>query len=192
MKTYNYICNACGEEQPISETYARKLRSNNPDKICRTCKARQGRDDYKKLWKVTEEGRTCKICKTWKEWNFFSAARTKRGKEERIHCLDCLKKTAKTRWYENKQVYQKRARKSYLKSKYGLAEEDVTLMLEGQKGKCAICKQTLTSPCIDHEHKSGKIRQLLCRACNILLGKAKEDVKILESAIEYLRRHSET
>lgn len=42
---------------------------------------------------------------------------------------------------------------------------------------------------IDHCHTTGKVRGLLCRQCNIALGKFKEDVTILQSAIAYLKKY---
>ena len=61
-----------------------------------------------------------------------------------------------------------------------------------QDGKCAICDMPIgQSPGdLDHNHKTDRVRGLLCRKCNILLGMAKSDeygIDILVSAISYLR-----
>lgn len=45
-----------------------------------------------------------------------------------------------------------------------------------QGGFCLICKRKLNAPCLDHNHKkrikgSGQIRGVLCRSCNVMLGK---------------------
>ena len=45
--------------------------------------------------------------------------------------------------------------------------------------------------CVDHNHATGKVRKLLCHDCNTMIGKAKEDIQILESAINYLKKHKE-
>jgi hypothetical protein len=59
-----------------------------------------------------------------------------------------------------------------------------------QQDKCAICKSLLEFKKfqihIDHDHGTGKIRGLLCRNCNLLLGHAKDDLSILLKSIEYL------
>lgn len=55
-----------------------------------------------------------------------------------------------------------------------------------QKGKCAICKIDMTSLCIDHCHKTNKIRGLLCNPCNLGLGNFKDNPKYLKKAIKYL------
>lgn len=73
-------------------------------------------------------------------------------------------------------------------------------MLLSQNHVCKICKnpetrksRTVNQICrlvIDHCHSSGQIRGLLCHACNILLGKSKDSIEILQSAIEYLQSFS--
>ena len=73
-------------------------------------------------------------------------------------------------------------------------------MLEKQNGVCAICFQreasidkrlkTLRRLSVDHNHATGAIRELICFACNNILGKANDSIQILESAINYLKKHS--
>ena len=61
-----------------------------------------------------------------------------------------------------------------------------------QNYKCAICKQP---PCgikalnVDHDHISGQVRQLPCGNCNRMIGLAKEDLNILDAAIQYLAQY---
>lgn len=79
-------------------------------------------------------------------------------------------------------------RKSKLRLKYGITQEDFDAILVNQDGKCAICHQDFkSSPHVDHCHTSGKVRGLLCKQCNLLIGYAKDDPAILGSAINYLR-----
>lgn len=83
--------------------------------------------------------------------------------------------------------------------KYGLTLEQFQQMLEDQGFLCAICGCDLSELSfnnihIDHDHSCcpterscGEcVRKLLCRACNYLLGNAKDDPDILRAAIEYL------
>lgn len=79
------------------------------------------------------------------------------------------------------------------------SEDDYLLMLENQDFKCAICKivskklssngVTLKSLCVDHNHKTGKIRELLCDHCNQGIGHFRDSIPIMESAIIYLKKH---
>lgn len=78
-------------------------------------------------------------------------------------------------------------RKYHLKSNYGITEEEYALMLENQDRRCAIChKKTSKRLHVDHDHKTGKIRGLLCQKCNHGLGQFNDDTDLLHRASEYL------
>jgi hypothetical protein len=82
------------------------------------------------------------------------------------------------------------ARKSTLKRNYGMTLEEYDKRVELQLGGCAICKQ----PCelvVDHNHKTNRVRNLLCIKCNVILGLVNDDEELLFALIEYLKRHSE-
>lgn len=70
--------------------------------------------------------------------------------------------------------------------KYGLTEDSYKLLEEKQKGCCAICKTSLDNPCIDHCHKTGEVRGLLCNKCNTAIGLLEDEVEILFNAYKYL------
>ena len=59
-----------------------------------------------------------------------------------------------------------------------------------QEGKCIICgkhqNELKGRLYVDHDHSTGKIRGLLCKKCNLLLGYSNDDINILKGAIEYL------
>lgn len=77
---------------------------------------------------------------------------------------------------------------------YGMTLEEYDQLYEKQNGCCAICfikEQPNKKLSIDHDHKTGKIRGLLCNPCNVSMGYAKEDIKILEKMIQYLEDHNE-
>ena len=79
-----------------------------------------------------------------------------------------------------------------LKFRYGITIKDYDDMLLKQKGMCKICKSKESGYgrkyfCVDHNHKTNKIRGLLCYSCNLGLGKFKDDISILKAAIKYLK-----
>lgn len=85
----------------------------------------------------------------------------------------------------------------YLKSTYGLSQEDFNDIYTTQKGMCCICKTVISSEVgqtkkgkahVDHDHLTGKVRGLLCTKCNTLLGMANDSIPILKEAVKYLER----
>jgi hypothetical protein len=84
------------------------------------------------------------------------------------------------------------------RKKYGIDFAEYQRMLIAQKGVCAICEQPETKLqngsirmlSVDHNHKTGAVRGLLCANCNMAIGYACDDVSILQKAIGYLRRWS--
>lgn len=76
----------------------------------------------------------------------------------------------------------------------GWSPEDYERAWVLQGGKCAICGCELgssryTKPAADHDHKTGKLRGILCMQCNTALGLFKDSPYRLESAIHYLEEH---
>ena len=94
---------------------------------------------------------------------------------------------------ENEDKIKKQHKESHLKRKYGIDLETYNQMFNEQEGKCKICgihqSELKKSLAVDHCHNTGKVRGLLCDHCNHVLGKVKDDVSILESAIKYLKEY---
>lgn len=80
-----------------------------------------------------------------------------------------------------------RARDRSLRKKYGLNLESFKAILQAQGGVCAICKRIPQEPVVDHSHITGRVRGILCHACNIGIGNLQDSPAILESAQAYLR-----
>jgi len=79
-----------------------------------------------------------------------------------------------------------------LEKLYGVDHEWYILKLGEQEGKCAICKCTPRSIrlAVDHNHKTGDVRGLLCSRCNKkLLGSANDSIERLKSAVAYLENY---
>jgi hypothetical protein len=74
----------------------------------------------------------------------------------------------------------------WIMERYGLSERDYDAMLTRQNGLCAICKDWMVEPNVDHCHTTGKVRGLLCSSCNIGLGNFKDSQRLLAQAIVYL------
>lgn len=81
---------------------------------------------------------------------------------------------------------------AWLHDKYKMSLEQWKSFYKKQHGLCAICRckmnKTKEGPHVDHDHKLGKPRGLLCGACNRMLGLAHDSVNTLRKAITYLQR----
>ena len=80
-------------------------------------------------------------------------------------------------------------------ARYGLTEATYFDLLKAQGGKCAICdtdkpggqgKNRPSGWHIDHDHKTGRVRGLLCHKCNVGLGHFQDSIDTLKAAIKYL------
>src|SRR5262249_30876534 len=81
-------------------------------------------------------------------------------------------------------------RKQYLACKYGITLQQYGTLLKGQGGRCAICKKKPKNGVlyVDHCHRTGRIRGLLCRGCNLGIGHLKDDFRLTRAATAYLKR----
>lgn len=73
--------------------------------------------------------------------------------------------------------------------KYGLTVEDFEALLLAQRKACPLCRRKFTArtpPVIDHDHKYGAVRGLLCKWCNTLLGLLRDDSTWMASGNKYL------
>lgn len=73
---------------------------------------------------------------------------------------------------------------------YGLTVEEFDKLLIEQLGRCVICSRPMVGhkePHVDHDHVTGKVRGLLCKSCNLILGCADDSDEVLLRAIVYLR-----
>ena len=94
----------------------------------------------------------------------------------------------KHKWY--KKQLPGYAISNHLQHRYGITQADYDLMLHKQDNKCKICLKEFTKekrPNIDHNHKTGQVRALLCPACNTGLGMVRESEFNLARMIAYLR-----
>lgn len=114
----------------------------------------------------------------------------------KVKCVDC----STLKEFDKDLIRCKDCQKPYLKnlrllSRYGITLEEYENLFIVQHGCCAICR--VRKPAhefkVDHCHETGKVRGLLCLNCNVLLGHAKDNPRILLDAVKYLNKeHSES
>lgn len=104
---------------------------------------------------------------------------------------DPLKAKAKKK--KDNERYRNSAREIIL-AKHGITVEEYETMLSSQGGVCAICngppRGRWNRYAVDHDHKTGKVRGLLCSTCNQALGLFRDDMQILQKAKNYLSVHA--
>jgi len=86
-------------------------------------------------------------------------------------------------WYKKN---KDRAKCYNLNYKYGISLNDYKKMQKEQNNKCYICKIKDDNLVVDHNHKTGEVRKLLCVSCNIFIGKMEKDTDRLMAALNYL------
>ena len=98
--------------------------------------------------------------------------------------------TERTRLWANTEIGMKSCRNSQFKRKYGITLEQYEVMLVKQEDSCAICPRKNGDDnrrlFIDHCHKTGKVRGLLCYRCNTGLASFRDDSNLLAKAVCYL------
>lgn len=68
--------------------------------------------------------------------------------------------------------------------------DEFNALAETQNFQCDICKERAVKV-VDHCHKTGRNRSLLCVSCNLGLGNFQDNPEILTRAIAYLRKHGD-
>ena len=93
---------------------------------------------------------------------------------------------------ETAEQTKRRYREYQVRSKYGIELSDAEAMLSRQGDACRICGTSDWSEStwhIDHCHKSGAVRSILCAECNLGLGKFLDSPDLLRAALDYLEEH---
>jgi hypothetical protein len=139
--------------------------------------------------------RKCNRCK--KEILLTDFHRSKYGNEGRDRICKYCRNTYRNKlnkkgvpWHIRNKEY---ARNSYYKSHYNITLEQYDQMFEQQNGVCAICGEVNKNGwrlAVDHNHKTKKVRALLCLKCNALIGSMESFKPPLNKAVKYLRKHN--
>ena len=137
--------------------------------------AKAAKREYDKLYYAKNRSKKIKQAVAWRKDNIDKFRAYTRKSNKRYYGIN------------KDQLENKRLLKVY-----GLSKEDRTALFESQENKCAICKSDTSGKpgfVIDHNHKTGSIRGILCNSCNLILGRIDENISTLESMISYLRKY---
>lgn len=141
----------------------------------------------------------CSRCRKSKTQTQFNKNKDKPNRL-RSECKLCQSADSNI-WYQknkNKESYLKRRQRERLKQRYG--NVDYENLFNKQNGTCAICGKPeifksingkTVRLSVDHNHKTGQIRGLLCKKCNIGIGYFEDNIKYLKKALIYLNQYSQ-
>lgn len=141
-----------------------------------------------RAWKKRNKEATKAYAKIWNEANKELCQELNRkfkaNNPEKIKQYQKSFKTKNPNYFKNK----------HLEYSYGIPLDEYDRMYSNQHGRCCICGKHSDEThrkrlFVDHCHKTGKIRGLLCQQCNTALGMASDDIDILCAMIGYLSEH---
>lgn len=153
-------CIKCGQTKLLTEFYARIRDKNGYRNICKICWAK-----YASQYRLTEQGKLA--CRK---------AAIRFSKTEKAQA--CRNRYRQGKAYKNSQF-----------PKHGITIAEYDELFEKQQGNCAICglPEITRRLSIDHNHKTGEVRSLLCTHCNFVVGAIESD--IFQKAVEYVNKY---
>ena len=134
------------------------------------------------------QSKACTKCGEVKDLSaFYRKSTMKDGRQS--HCKVCQNQRTKA-WHNANPDSKKN---TDLQRFYGISLTDYNRMFEEQGGRCKICDQEQPGKrlAVDHCHRTGKVRSLLCDPCNKAIGLFQDDPSRIESALNYVRIHED-
>lgn len=89
----------------------------------------------------------------------------------------------------SKEKHHGSERQFLLRHRYGADDAQVAWLVLQQDGRCAVCNRKSPRH-LDHDHRSGRVRGVLCFNCNGALGKIGDRIDVLSNAVDYLEGRS--
>jgi len=202
------LCRTCRQLKPLDRFASDRKCRDGLSTRCKDCMAAYASERYQRLrleqgavyrpsssaadWLASEARGSlrCRVCLEEKNLGEFRVSY--RAPRRRRICRNC----ERHRCLERHRLRQDDRRKYHLEHRcrqYGLTPREYERMVVNQDGRCAICERPLDCmhQTIDHCHRTGKVRGIVHRNCNLVLGNAREDARVLQGAIAYLNRHRE-
>lgn len=155
-------------------------------KVCNRCKLQKPLDRFNNH--PNTKDRLTGICKDCINFHLrlrYAADDTYRKKRQEKVKRWSLNNPEKQRVKQRRNYTTERGRKYNRKFCYGLTESDYAILLKIQKETCAVCERKIRLV-VDHDHKTNKVRGLLCYRCNVLVGLFENSDIIKHKISQYL------
>lgn len=126
---------------------------------------------------------------------------TRSGRYRRSYCRDCSNARSRRYGAENRPKRNARLRqwraanpdaarakdhRARLMRKYRMTPEQVEAMRVAQGGRCLLCGTSTRLLVLDHDHRDGGVRGLLCRSCNTIVGQIEQAPAMLDRLADYV------
>ena len=161
---------------------------------CRGCSADKPLDQYNKK-KTGRGGLTarCKDClhKAARKFYENNAEKVKKNSLDYYNKnIDVITRKNQAYRNQNPEKVKEANHKKHLWTNFRLTSEQYSSLLVKQNNSCVTCNVSFEdkTPHVDHNHKTGKVRGILCQNCNLVIGHAYENIDILRQIIAYLSR----
>lgn len=103
------------------------------------------------------------------------------------YCKPCSRARNNAHNEKHRARVRHQRRMAHNKSRYGITPEEYEALLEKASAACMACGVRDERLCIDHSHKDGRVRGILCWRCNLALGYALDNPDVLVGLANYLR-----
>lgn len=194
------VCKECLIEKPLTEFHIKDRARGRRCTKCKKCANIAYRLKRSKLALLPIKGKICTKCNRYKAKKHFSFDRYAKGgiypsckmcdMKYRKKNRDKLLAGARSRYPR----YFKKRRERVLERIYKMRPGQYAEMHKTQKGLCKICGGSEEVKgrylAVDHCHKTGKVRALLCSRCNLGLGHFNDDSAVVRKALEYLEEYT--
>ncbi len=103
-------------------------------------------------------------------------------------CRECQRKID-TQYRTTEKGKRKTRKQLWKQAGINITYEEYTKKYETVGGRCEICGDLKDNLCVDHDHRTGIIRGLLCTPCNLAIENLKESPEIMNNAITYIKKY---
>jgi hypothetical protein len=143
---------------------------------------------YNKEWREKNKEHHVEVSQNWRKAN-PDKVRAYQARRYQNHREELKKRSNDWRKANSEKVHLAK-----IKRKFGITEEQYNFLRISQNDKCAICNNggSYQRLGVDHNHKTGQIRGLLCAQCNAGIGNLKDSIELLENSIKYLKKYDNT
>jgi hypothetical protein len=200
-------CTKCSVDKPLPEFSKAPRGKHGHKSSCKQCDADRHAAQHVPKQRVPRRApldpsssKACRKCGITKQLTEFSLSRKATATTNAVYrsdCKVCCSTRAKQWFADNPERAVANKRKFNLAKNYGLTVAEYDALLRQQGGVCAICgssermqrQGSLMRMPVDHCHKTGAVRGILCQACNRGLGFFRDDTVVMRRALSYLLRH---